>query len=127
MRAISDAFAEVLQVLQVSSADLETWSKGLPPLGRYLQVRKVWGTSLSSEDSTLDDILAFRALTPQLRALGLDDLVTRVAEGTLSGMAIQGVLEHALSVAAVRERQRALAQQGFDPVTHVAQVERLSL
>ena len=127
VRAISDAFAEVLQSLQVSSADLETWSQGLPPLGRYLQVRKVWGTSLSSEDSTLDDILAFRALTPQLRALGLDDLVTWVAEGTLSGMAIQGVLEHALSVAAVRERQRALAQQGFDPVTHAAQVERLSL
>lgn len=127
VRAISQAFADVLQSLQVATSDLDTWSQGLPPLGRYLQVRKVWATSLSSEDSTLDDILAFRALTPKLSALGLDDLVTWVSEGTLSGMAIQGVLEHALSVAAVRERQRALAQQGFDPVTHAAQVERLSL
>lgn len=127
VRAISEAFADVLQSLQVSSPDLEAWSQGLPPLGRYLQVRKVWGASLSSEDSTLDDILAFRALTPQLRALGLDDLVGWVAEGKLSGMAIQGVLEHALSVAAVRERQRALVQQGFEPETHAAQVERLSL
>lgn len=127
VRAISEAFADVLQSLQVSSSDLKAWSQGMPPLGRYLQVRKVWSASLGSEDSTLDDILAFRTLTPKLSALGLDDLVAWVADGKLSGVAIQGVLEHALSVAAVRERQRTLAQQGFDPATHSAQVERLSL
>lgn len=126
-RSIAAAFADVLQALHATPETLDKWRKGLPPLGRYLQIRKTWNAEIETQDSTLDDILSFRELSPKLKSLGLDQLVEWVQDGQLHGMTIAGVLEHALSVGAVRDRQRSLEQLGYTPDSHAGLVERLSL
>lgn len=126
VREIAAGFAGIMECLQSTSQDLEKWADALPPLARYLQVRKVWSAALSTHDSTLDDMVAYRAITPRLKAAGLELLGSWVGSGRLVGKSIQGVLEHALSIAAVSERERALSQNGFQASAQQAQVERLA-
>lgn len=126
VREIAAGFAGIMECLQSTSQDLEKWADALPPLARYLQVRKVWSAALSTYDSTLDDMVAYRAITPKLKAAGLELLGNWVGSGRLVGKSIQGVLEHALSIAAVSERERALLQFGFQASVQREQVERLA-
>lgn len=126
VKSIAQAFAAVLDSLHTTQSQLEAWNDGLPPLGRYLQVRKVWLTALETSDSTLDDMVAYRALVPQLNALGLEALLAWVEAGKLQGKSIPAVLEHALSLAAVEERLRSSEQLSYSGAAHQSQAERLS-
>lgn len=126
VRDIAGAFASILEELQTEPAQLEFWSHSLPPLARYLQIRKQWASALPAPESTLDDMVAFRNLQPKLAALGLEPLSDWVSEGKLSGKSISGVLEYALSLASLTERQHALERQSFSSPDLSAQTERLT-
>lgn len=126
VRAIAGSFAGILDLLRTQPRHLQDWVEKLPPLARYLQVRKIWSASLTSDDSTLDSMAAFRHLEPKLKEIGLETLSQWVEQGKLSGNSISGVLHHALSLAALEERNRALQLQSFSAAEHNAQVERLA-
>lgn len=126
VRTIAGAFAGILDTLKTQPAQLEKWAQSLPPLTRYLQVRKTWSRSLTSRDSALDDIVAFRKLEPKLREIGLEELSQWVEQGKLSGKSISGVLNYALSLSAMEERDRSLKQLSFSAVNRNSQIERLA-
>lgn len=126
VRAIAGSFAEILDILKTQPQQLQDWAQSLPPLARYLQVRKTWSASLTAADSALENMADFRVLESQLAEIGLDTLSQWVEEGKLSGKTISDVLNHALSLAALEERNRSLKQQSFSASDHNAQAERLA-
>lgn len=126
VRAIAGSFAGILDILRTQPRQLQHWAEAMPPLAKYLQVRKIWSASLTPEDSTLDSMAAFRRLEPRLKEIGLETLSQWVEQGRLSGKGISEVLHHALSLTALEERNHALQLQSFSAAEHNAQAERLA-
>lgn len=125
VRNIAGSFANVLDILKTQPPQLSQWQKSLPPLTRYLQVRKNWLASLSSTDAALQNMIAFRTMETTLKELGLAELSQWILEGKLKGETISTVINHALSLSALEERNRNIKQQSFSPSERGAQVERL--
>ncbi|MDO5671904.1 MAG: hypothetical protein Q4G30_03465 [Actinomycetaceae bacterium] len=128
VRSLASAWADLLEAASSRLQDLENWSHGSTPLGKYLQVRSLWESGIGAAGTAeLSRIVAIRDMEAVAENLGIGELAALATRGSLSSEELLALTDSTIAVAKVKERYLALGLDQFSRETHDSTVEKFRL